>query len=131
MLQLFASATVVASVVIALASGSLRLSSDPDLEMRYLLTSLWCVVPLGWGFWALLTPKSWLPQRLPVWGAILGAIAGLLVVFVLDLPTRFAGEPLPAWLRGIAVPFAIGGYYLLWMLVRRAYRVLTVPPPMV
>lgn len=129
MIQRFASASVVASVAVGLAVGVLRLSSAPDLESRYLLTSVWCIVPLAWGLWAMLMPKSWLPQRMPMWGAILGVFAELLVVFVLDLPSRFAGEPLPVWLRGIGIPVAIGGYYLLWMVVRRVYRVLSAPSP--
>jgi protein-S-isoprenylcysteine O-methyltransferase Ste14 len=129
MMQRFASASAVASVAIALAAGGLRLNPVPSLESRYLLVSIWCVVPLAWGLWAMLTPKSWLPQRLPRWGAILGLIAGLLVVFVLDLPAQFRGEPLPAWLRGVGVLLAIGIYYLLWLLVRRAYRALAAPSP--
>ncbi len=64
MIQRFASASAVASVLIALASGGLRLSSVPDLETRYLFTSLWCLVPLAWGLWAMLTPRSCFPQRL-------------------------------------------------------------------
>ena len=124
MIQRFASASVVAAVLIALAAGGLRLSAGPDLESRYLLTSIWCVVPLAWGLWAMLTPKSWLPERLPLWGAILGLIDGLLEVFVLDL---FRGEPLP--LLGIAVLLEIIMYYLLWLPVQRAYQALTAPSP--
>jgi hypothetical protein len=75
----------------------------------------------------MLTPKSWLPQRMPIWGAILGAIAGLLAVFILDLPTRFAGEPAPAWVQGVGLAVAVGGYYLLWLVVRRTYRTLGAP----
>jgi hypothetical protein len=127
MIQRFASASAVASVLIALAAGALRLSLVPTLESRYLVTSIWCVLPLAWGLWAMLTPESWLPQRLPLWGAILGLIAGLLVVFVLDLPGQVRGEPFPTWLRGIGVLLAIGIYYLLWLLVQRAYQALTAP----
>ncbi len=75
MLPRFASFSAVASLVIALAAGSLRLNPFPNLETRYLLTSLWCMLPLAWGLWAMLTPRSWLPQSLPLWGAILGLIA--------------------------------------------------------
>lgn len=124
MLWRFASATAVASVAIALASVILRLSSLGDLETRALLTAIWCVLPVAWGLWALLTPESWLPERLPAWGAILGVGVGAFVAFVVDLPSRFAGEPLPAWLRSVGVPVAVVGYYLLWLLVRRAYRAL-------
>ncbi len=124
MMQRFAAASAVASVLIALAAGCLRLIPVPTLESRYLATSMWCVVPLAWGLWAMLTPKSWLPERLPLWGAILGLIAGLLEVFVLDL---FRGEPLP--LQGIAVLLEIIMYYLLWLPVQRAYQALTAPSP--
>lgn len=131
MVQRLASATAVASVLIALAAGGLRLAPVPDLESRHLLTSVWCVVPLAWGVWAMLTPKSWLPQRMPIWGAILGALAGMLAVFVWDLPSRFAGEPVSTWVRGVGLLVAIGGYYLLWLVVRRTYRVLSIVSPMV
>ena len=125
MMRRFASGSAVASVVIAFASGSLRVPPLPDLETRYLATSLWCVVPLAWGLWAMLTPKSWLPARLPVWGAILGLVVGVLGVFVLNLPARISGVPFPIWLQGLAVLLAIGAYYLLWLLVRRVYRALS------
>jgi len=129
MIQRFASASAVASVVIALGAGSLRLNPVPNLDSRYLLTSIWCVVPLAWGLWAMLTPKSWHPRRTPLWGAILGLIAGLWAVLVLDLPARFRGEPVAAWVGGVGVLLAIGGYYLLWLLVRWVYRALTAPSP--
>lgn len=124
MLQRFASASAVAAVVIAVAAATLRVPPAPDLETRYLATSLWCLAPLAWGLWAMLMPKSWLPQRLPLWGAILGLVAGLLAVLVLNLPARIYGEALPAWARGVVVLLAVGVYYLLWLLVRRTYRAL-------
>ena len=126
MMKRFAAASAVASVLIALAAGCLRLIPVPTLESRYLATSILCVGPLAWGLWAMLTPKSWLPERLPLWGAILGLIAGLLEVFVLDLPA-FRGEPLP--LLGIVVLLEIIMYYLLWLPVQRAYQALTAPSP--
>ena len=79
----------------------------------------------------MLTPQSWRPRRMPLWGAILGLMAGLLAVLVLDLPARLGGEPVPAWLGGVAVLFATGAYYLLWLLVRRVYGALTAPSPVV
>ena len=63
MMQRFAAASAVASVLIALAAGGLRLIPVPTLESRYLATSICCVVPLAWGLWAMLTPKSWLPVQ--------------------------------------------------------------------
>ena len=125
MMKRFAAASAVASVLIALAAGCLRLIPVPTLERGYLATSVWCVVPLAWGLWAMLTPKSWLPERLPLWGAILGLIAGLLEVFVLE--PAFRGEPLP--LLGIVVLLEIIMHYLLWLPVQRAYQALTAPSP--
>jgi hypothetical protein len=58
---------------------------------------------------------------------MLGLMAGLLAAFVLDLPARFRGEPVPAWVEGIVLLLAIGAYYLLWLLVRRVCQVLTAP----
>jgi len=49
MIQRFASASAVASVVIALGAGGLCLDPVPNLESRHLLTSIWCMVPLAWG----------------------------------------------------------------------------------
>ena len=128
-MQRFASAGAVALVLIALAAGGLRLSTVPNLESRYLTTTIWCMVPLAWGLWAMLTPKSWLPHRLPLWGAILGLIAGLLVMFVLDLPSLFRIEVYSVWIRGVGLLLPIVIYYLLWLLVRGVYRVLTAPSP--
>jgi hypothetical protein len=70
----------------------------------------------------MLGPAAWVPQRLPIWGAILGLIAGLLGVFILDLPSRISGQTLPVTLRGVAVVVITVFYYFLWMLVRVAYR---------
>lgn len=124
MIKRFASASAVASVVIAVAAASLRVRPVPDLETRYLATSLWCLAPLAWGLWAMLAPKSWLPERLPLWGAILGLIAGSLGVFVLNLPARISGVPMPVWRQALTVLLFVGIYYLLWLGVRRAYRAL-------
>lgn len=129
MFRRFSSASAVASIVIGLAALGLRFFPAPSLQSRYLLTTIWCVVPAVWGLWAIFTPKAWLPQRLPLWGAILGLIAGVVAAFVLDLPSQFAGEPVPASLRGLAVFVAAVLYYFLWMVVRGAYRSLAVPAP--
>jgi hypothetical protein len=131
MIQRFASAGAVATVLIALVAGVLRLSPSQNMEGRYLITTVWCMVPLAWGVWAMLIPKSWLPHRLPLWGTILGLIGGLIGVFVLDLPSQFLGEAAPTGLKGVIVLFAIGIYYLLWHSVRRAYLALSAPSPTV
>jgi hypothetical protein len=129
MIQRFASASAVASVLIALAAGVFCLISFPNPESRYLVTTVWCMLPLAWGLWAMLTPKSWLPQRLPLWGAILGLIVVLFANFVSDLSSLFQVEGFPVWLRGVGALLAVGIYYLVWFLVRMAYRALTAPSP--
>jgi len=127
MMQRFASASAVAAVVIALAVGAFSLLATPDLEGRYVLTSVWCAVPLVWGLWAMLTPASWMPDRLPLWGAVLGGLAGVMVFLVLRLPQRFAGVALPGWAAWAGVPLAVAVYYLLWTVVRRAHGALGRP----
>lgn len=127
MMQRFASASAVAAVVIAVVAGAFSLLSTPDVEGRYVLTSVWCMVPLVWGLWALLTPAGWMPDRLPVWGAVLGGLAGVMVFLVLRLPQRFAGVPLPGRVAWLGVPLAVAVYYLLWIAVRRAHGALARP----
>lgn len=73
----------------------------------------------------MLLPSSWLPQRLPIWGAILGLVVVLLVFFVLNMPLRVFGVVAPAFLRAAGVVLLVVVYYLLWMLVRVAYRSLS------
>ena len=128
MFQRFVAASGIAAIAIAL--GSLAVVTIPSLTLQrtYPLMTIWCFVPVAWGIWALITPASWLPNRLPVWGAILGLIAGSLGAFVLNLPSRILGMSLPPIARGAAVIVMAGFYYLLWMLVRVAYTTL-VPRP--
>jgi hypothetical protein len=121
----FAAASAISSIAIAIAALVLRLLPGVTFARIYPLAMLWCVVPLAWGLWALLTPPSWLPQRLPAWGAILGAAAGLLAGLALNLPSRLLGLDVPLFARAIGVVVMTAFYYLLWMLVRRAYRSLT------
>ena len=125
MFQRFAAATAVASVGIAIAAIILSLIPGLKFERIYPITILWCCAPLAWGLWAVLTPAAWMPKRLPLWGALLGLFVGSMAAFVLNLPSRFAGEPVPMLARAMAVPVGILSYYLLWMLVRGAYRWLT------
>lgn len=94
----------------------------PATDAR-VLTTAWCFVPLAWGVWAMLAPARWVPRRLPMWGAILGLVAGVMAGRVLDLPVRLAG------LRGVRwMPLVVGPifYYLVWLLVPVAYRSLRV-----
>jgi hypothetical protein len=122
MFQRFAAATAIASIVIAIAAIILSLTPGLKFERIYPVTILWCCVPLAWGVWALLTPSAWMPRRLPLWGAFLGLFAGSMGVFVLNLPSRFLGQPVSLLLRGIAVLVGTLLYYLIWMLVREAFR---------
>ncbi len=118
----FAAGTAVASAAIALAALVVVLTPRLILAKIYPLTILWCFVPLVWGLWASLTPSAWMPKRLPLWGAILGVIGGSLGAFVLNLPSRLLGEEVSPNLRGVAVLVMVLFYYVLWMLVRAAYR---------
>ena len=70
----------------------------------------------------MLTPRAWMPKRLPLWGAFLGLFAGLMAVLVLNLPSRFLEEPVSMLVRVIAVLAGTLLYYLMWMLVRGAWR---------
>lgn len=125
MFQRFVAGAAVASIAIAVGALFLVLTPGLTFERIYPLTIIWCFVPLVWGLWALLAPARFVPQRLALWGAILGLIAGILAAFVLNLPSRFLGVPLPPAARGAAVLVIVVFYYLLWTLVRTAYRSLT------
>ena len=125
MLQRFVAGSGIASIAIALGALALTLMPTLTLQRIYPLTIIWCFVPLAWGIWALLAPATWVPKRLPTWGAILGLIAGSLAAFVLNLPSRVFGATIPVTLRGVAVVVMAGFYYLLWMLVRATCRSLT------
>jgi len=129
MFRRFVSASAIASMGIAVAAFGILLAPGLVLERVYPLTIVWCFAPLAWGLWAMLAPSSWVPQRLPIWGAILGLIGGLLVFFVLNLPLRVVGVTVPVMLRGMGVVLIVVIYYLLWMLVRVAYRSVAAPLP--
>ncbi len=120
-LQRFAAATAVASIAIATAALIVCFAPGLTFVRFYPLTILWCIAPIVWGIWALLTPSSWVPKRLPLWGSILGLIAGSLGAFVLDLPSRIIGQAVSPAVHGAAVLFVVLLYYLLWMLVRAAF----------
>ena len=122
MFQRFAAGTAVASVGIAIAAIVLSLIPGLKFERIYPITILWCCVPLAWGVWAVLTPSTWTPKRLPLWGAILGLFAGSMAAFVLNLPSRFLGEPVSMLARATVVLVGTLLYYLMWMLVRGACR---------
>jgi drug/metabolite transporter (DMT)-like permease len=122
MFQRFAAGTAIASIGIAIAAITLSLIPGLKFERIYPITILWCCAPLAWGVWAVLTPSTWMPKRLPLWGAFLGLFAGSMAAFVLNLPSRFLGAPVSILARATLVLFITLFYYLLWMLVRGACR---------
>jgi hypothetical protein len=92
------------------------------------LLAVWCIVPAVWGLWAMVAPAAWVPRRLPPWGAILGLLAGTVVMFGLNLPLRMFGVAASVTQRGLAV-LAFGGlYYLFWRVVRVVFEALTRSP---
>lgn len=122
MLRRFVAATAIASMGIACGALAILLIPNVTVERVYLLPLFWCFAPLAWGLWAMLAPSALVPQRLPIWGAILGLIAGTLAAFVLNLPSRILGQTVPAAPRGMGVVVIVAFYYALWMLVRVVYR---------
>jgi len=122
MFQRFAAGTAIASIPVAMAALILGLTPGLTFERICPLAILWCCAPFAWGVWALLTPSAWMPNRLPLWGAILGFFAGSMAAFALNLPSRLFPEPVPILVRAIAVLVMTLFYYLLWMLVRAACR---------
>jgi len=122
MFQRFAVAAAVGALVIALAALVLLLSPGVTMSRIWPLTTVWCFVPFFWGIWAILAPKAWLPNRLPLWGAFLGLLGGTMGGFVLNLPSRVFQAPVSVATRLWAVAAVTVLYYFLWMLVRIAYR---------
>ncbi len=118
MFRRFAAACAVASVVIAGGAVMSLLLRFP-VEGAWMLTTAWCFVPVAWGLWAMLAPSSWVPQRLPAWGASLGVFAGIMAGPVLNLPLRIGGPSSARWIALVVGPIF---YYLLWLLVAAAYR---------
>ncbi|HUU13581.1 MAG TPA: hypothetical protein VM182_07705 [Terriglobia bacterium] len=127
MFRRFVSGIAIPSILIPFGALVVLVAPPATQERIYPLTVVWCFVPAVWGLWAMFAPAGWVPQRLPLWGAILGVIAGFLGVFVLNLPSRIWGETVPIALGGVAVVVIVLFYYFLWMLVRAAYRSLGTP----
>jgi hypothetical protein len=125
MLQRLVAGTAIASLVIAV--GAFVVLLLPGLKASS-LTTIWCFVPLLWGVWAMCAPSNWVPRRLPMWGAILGLIAGWFAAFVVNVPLRLLGVELPTGVRVLVVFVAALLYYLLWMLVRALYRAIAAEP---
>jgi hypothetical protein len=125
MLQRFVAGTAIAAILIAV--GTFALLLIPGLKVAPLAT-IWCFAPLVWGLWAMCAPSNWVPQRLPVWGAMLGFIAGLFAMLVLNIPLRWLSVTLSVGTRVLMVVVAVVVYYLFWMLVRAVYRSLVAEP---
>ena len=119
MLRRFAAASSVASVVIAIGALASLLPPRWSPADALVLTTAWCFVPLAWGLWAMMAPAHWVPRRLPLWGAMLGIVAGIVAGPVLDLPLRLGGLQDLRWITLIVGPVS---YYVVWVLVLVAYR---------
>ena len=122
MLHRFTAASAVASVVIAAGAIISLLPPRWAAADARVLTTAWCFVPLAWGLWAMLAPARWVPSRLPIWGAILGVVAGIIAGPVLDLPLRLGGLSGIRWMPVVVGPIF---YYFLWLPVRMAYDAAT------
>jgi hypothetical protein len=125
MFRLFAAASAVASILVGVAVTVAIVVVPADLFPRlFPILRIWCLVPALWGVWAMLAPRAWVPERLHWWGGILGVIAGLLIMLVLNIPGQVLGEAVPvAWRAGGVVALTLS-YFLLWILVRSAWRAL-------
>ena len=128
MFQRFVAATAIGALLIAVAAFVLVFIPGMAMSRMWPLTTLWCFLPLAWGIWALLTPRTWMADRLPYWGAILGFLGGTTGAFVLNIPSRIFQEPVSVAGRSVAVVFIAVAYYFFWMLVRVAYRSLVAEP---
>lgn len=127
MLIRFASASIVACIATAIASLAMLLLFDFNPQRFALILAIWCAVPCIWGLWAMLSPKAWLPQRLPIWGTILGIVAGVMAIFALNLPSRILEVGLSNTTRILIVLLAGLFYYVLWMIVSVVYKRLSGP----
>jgi len=122
MLLRFASGSLVACIATAIASLVTLVFFGLNPQRFALILAIWCAVPCVWGLWAMLSPSRWVPRRLPIWGTILGIIAGLMAVFALNLPSRVLGMVLPNATRVLVVLLAGLFYYVLWIIVSIVYK---------
>ncbi len=122
MLRRFASATVVPALAIPIILLAIFITRTLTVPKAFPITTLWCFAGLIWGVWALLAPSSWVPNRLPIWGAILGLLIGLFALFVLNLPHVLFDVEVSVGSKLGLVAAMIVLYFFLWMLVRAGYR---------
>ena len=128
MVRRFVSAASVAAVFMLLAALAVVLLPTTRLERIHPILIAWLCAPALWGFWAMLAPKSWVPQHLPSWGAVLGLIAGIFAMVIVNVPLRVFELPLNREVRAVAVLLIVALYYIGWMIVRAVLRNLTEPP---
>lgn len=124
MLCRFVSAAGVAAVLVALAILVIGLSPVLSFTGIYPLPVVWCLVPLIWGVWAAIIPKTWVSRRLPLWGAVLGFLAGATALFVLNLSSLVWKMEMPFGLRLLGLVTITLLYYYLWVLVELVHQAL-------
>lgn len=129
MLQRFASAALVATIAIAVAALVILLAPGITLRDASPVLLVWCLAPCVWGLWAMVAPQDWVPQRLPMWGSVLGLIGGVFALFVLNLPQRILALSFPAPARVLGVFIIAAVYYAVWMIVAVTYRHLSTSAP--
>lgn len=125
MLRRFVSAAAVAAMFLLLAAIAVVLLPPARLERIHPLLVAWLCAPALWGIWSLLAPQSWVPGRLPSWGALLGLVAGIFAMFVLNAPARAFDMWLSRQARGAGLLLIVVFYYAGWMIVRAVLRKLT------
>ena len=96
MLRRFASGAIIATLAIASAALVVLLAPGITLREASPVLLFWCFAPCLWGLWAMATPQDWVPDRLPLWGAVLGLVGGVFALFILNLPQHIFELNLPA-----------------------------------
>ncbi len=122
MLERFASACLVASIAVAVAAIVVLIYPGLTLAQASAVLIVWCIAPMIWGVWAMITPQSWMPNRMPLWGAILGAFAAIMGAFVLNLPSRVLGWPIPVALRAFGAVVMVAFYFAMWSIVATVHK---------
>ena len=126
MLIRFAAGSLVACIATAIASAGMLIFVGLNPQRFALILAIWCLVPCIWGLWAMLSPAGGFHDACHCgWGTILGVLAGSMAIFVVNLPHRVLGVALPTIARAFSVLVAALLYYLLWTMVRMAYKSLS------